>query len=73
MTEGENAEGECTVSLRRVLKYVMRQTGKTRQVKALRRIKFVAYHSGLGKKLKERIHLNLDEESLYKIKLFILC
>lgn len=73
MTAGENAGGECAVYLKRKWNTWWGKLEKQGKKKALRRIKFVAYHSDLGKNLKERIHLNLDEGTLHKIKLFILC
>lgn len=73
MAEGENAEEKCTVSLRRVLKHMVRQTGKRRQVEGTEKnIIFLPTTVVLEKNLKERIHLNLDEEALHKIKLLIL-
>lgn len=52
MTEGENAEGECTVSLRRVLKYVVRQTGKTGQVEGIEKNKICCLPQWSWKKIK---------------------
>lgn len=49
MTEGENAEGECTVSLRRVLKYVVRQT---RQVEGIEKNKICCLPQWSWKKFK---------------------
>lgn len=39
MTPGENAGVECAVFLKRVLKYLVRQIGKTRQVEGIEKNK----------------------------------
>lgn len=48
---------ECAVSLRRVLKYMVRQAGQARQVEGIGKNN-VSYHSDLVGNSKERIHLN---------------
>lgn len=63
---------ERAISRRRVLKYMVRQAGQTRQVEGTGENNICYLHSDLRKKLKERKHLNRDEEPLHKRKLLVL-